>query len=800
MEKHAGIENKYGHPYEPYDIQLQLMTSIYEDLLSSNANKIGFFESPTGTGKTLSLICSVMSYIRANKVTYLLGKNNKDELLDDSDDPDWITSSYEKNLKASIIAPLEAFENNIDNYTIKNLSSLEQKAIKKRKINVEIETKTNGEEDEDEEYLISNDAIEDEILQLIKNINDTKKRSGISSHLKNKKNSFFLQNNKITKQPVKIIFASRTHSQLQQFSDQLKKVQLKSSFEHDASPAELLSKREKIKLLPVGSKRQLCCNKSINTTSWSMEKINESCQDLRKDGKCVYFKNLQHHEGNDEEDTGFPPELIYKDILDIEDLNELGLSIKKCPYYGIKSLFESAEIITLPYQLLFMDNLNIDLSNSIVIIDEAHNLVNTLIDMNRCTISSSEVSLLFQGVQIYLQKFGKKLLPKNKIQLLKLKRVLNQLSEHLRNEYEEKKTTDLLPFLSLNNNDLISFMQTSNLAQKLQSYMIKEKLTISKTPLLFKLIKFLSILTNNKVKDGVWYYENERLNYLPFAPTTIVSNVISKCLKMILIGGTMQPFNQFDIIFNDNKEIYSEGSLKLEVGHVIPKENIQCHIMTKFKFTQANRTSPSFMTDVGLKLIDLLTVIPKGCIIFCQSYTYLNTLFSFWFNERKSLWKELNSVKKVFKEDNKDGTDNVFDSYCKYIEKGSSAVLFAVFGGKLSEGINFQDDFARGVICLGLPYPNVFTFEMSLIKNHLKEGFNEFVDNIVMRQVNQAVGRSIRHAKDYSSIVLVDDRFKNKNIKGKLSKWVRDSIVEDGSNIIENLTSFFDSKNEILEN
>lgn len=798
MGKNTCEKDKYNHPYEPYDIQMQLMTSIYEDLLSSSANKIGFFESPTGTGKTLSLICSVMSYIRANKVTYLLGKDNNDKMLDDSDDPDWITSSYEKNLKASIIAPLEAFENSIENYTIKNLSSLDQKAIKKRKIDVEIEGKSREDDDEDE-YLISNDAIEDEIQQLIKSINDSKKRGSSSSHSTTKKSNFFSDNIKITKQPVKIIFASRTHSQLQQFSGQLKKVQLKSSFEEDASPAELLSKREKIKLLPVGSKRQLCCNKDINTTSWSMEKINESCQDLRKDGKCVYFKNLRQQEGKDEENAGFPAELIYQDILDIEDLNELGLNIKKCPYYGIKSLFESAEIITLPYQLLFMDTLNIDLSNSIVVIDEAHNLVNTLIDMNRCTISASDVDLLFQGVQIYLQKFGKKLLTKNKIQLLKLKRVLNQLSEYLKKDYEEKKTTDLLPFLNLNNNDLISFMQTSNLAQKLQSYMIKEKLTASKTPLLFKLIKFLSILTNNKIKDGVWYYENERLNYLPFAPTTIVSNVISKCLKMILIGGTMQPFNQFDIIFNDNKQIYSEGSLKLEVGHVIPKDNIQCHIMTKFKFTQASRTSPRFMTEVGLELINLLKVIPKGCIIFCQSYTYLNTLFSFWFNERKSIWKELNLVKKVFKENNKESTDNVFDSYCKNIEEGFSAVLFAVFGGKLSEGINFEDDFARGVICLGLPYPNVFTFEMSLIKNHLKEGFNEFVDNIVMRQVNQAVGRSIRHAKDYSSIILIDERFNNKNIKGKLSKWVRDSIVQDKSNVIENLSSFFASKIQSTE-
>lgn len=803
---------QYNHPYEPYDIQMELMNNIYGDLLSSKNNKIGFFESPTGTGKTLSLICSVMSFIRDNKLNYLLNEGNSNKPFDDSDDePDWITSSYENSLKFNKISPFEEFENKIENYTIKNLSNLDSRPLKKRKINIEIENdiKKKEEDKNEDDFLISNDTIEEEIQQLIKKINDPNRKSNNTSTSTLKNNSFLNDDINVPKQPIKVIFASRTHSQLQQFADQLKKVKLKSSFKEDNNNiSKLLSQKERIKLLPIGSKRQLCCNKDINTANWSMEKINDRCQELRKDGKCVYFKNLREpttNIGNDNSDTkteGFPAELVYKDILDIEDLNELGFELKKCPYYGIKTLIESAEIVTLPYQLLFMDDLNIDLSNSIVIVDEAHNLVNTLIDMNKCDISLIEVETLLKGLTIYLNKFGKKLATKNKVQLLKLKKLLQQLIDYLKKNYEDKETTDLLPFLNMNNNALISFMKTSNLAQKLQSYMLKENLTTSKTPVLFKLIKFLTILTNNKVKDGVWYFQNDKLNYLPFAPTTTVSNIISKCLKMILIGGTMQPFNQFDIIFNENKQIYKENSLKLELGHVIPSDNIQCHIISKFKFTQANRTSSKFMSDIGLELIKLLKNVPKGCIIFCQSYSYLDTLFKFWYNERKDIWTELNSIKKIFKENNtndnnnsnSNNNSNVFDLYCKHIEGGSEAVLFSVFGGKLSEGINFEDDLARSVICLGVPYPNIFTFEMELIKKNLKDGFNEYIDNIVMRQVNQAVGRSIRHAKDYASIILIDERFNHHNIKGKLSKWLRDSIINNESNIISDLKSFFTSK------
>lgn len=55
---------KYNHPFEPYDIQIQLMDAIYDAI---DNYKIGLFESPTGTGKTLSLICSSMTWLREYK-------------------------------------------------------------------------------------------------------------------------------------------------------------------------------------------------------------------------------------------------------------------------------------------------------------------------------------------------------------------------------------------------------------------------------------------------------------------------------------------------------------------------------------------------------------------------------------------------------------------------------------------------------------------------------------------------------------------------------------------------------------
>ncbi|KAA0187478.1 putative ATP-dependent RNA helicase DDX11 [Fasciolopsis buskii] len=112
------------------------------------------------------------------------------------------------------------------------------------------------------------------------------------------------------------------------------------------------------------------------------------------------------------------------------------------------------------------------------------------------------------------------------------------------------------------------------------------------------------------------------------------------------------------------------------------------------------------------------------------------------------------------------------------------AVIICVTGGKLSEGINFSDELARAVIVVGMPYPNPNCPLLREKMAYLDRQFGnrpsyksispgrQHYEALCMRAINQAIGRSVRHAKDYAAVFLVDRRFTRPNIQQKLADWV----------------------------
>ena len=57
---HDDPQHPFGFPFPPYSLQLSFMEKLYQCL---DDGGVGVFESPTGTGKSLSLICGALRWL-----------------------------------------------------------------------------------------------------------------------------------------------------------------------------------------------------------------------------------------------------------------------------------------------------------------------------------------------------------------------------------------------------------------------------------------------------------------------------------------------------------------------------------------------------------------------------------------------------------------------------------------------------------------------------------------------------------------------------------------------------------------
>jgi ElaB/YqjD/DUF883 family membrane-anchored ribosome-binding protein len=291
---------------------------------------------------------------------------------------------------------------------------------------------------------------------------------------------------------LKIYFCSRTHSQLSQFTGELKRVRLPPGLppEKDGEVAE-----EEIKQLTLGSRSNLCINPKVNKLSTSTA-INEKCIELQQSStpaakKCSFLPN------KDSESIvlDFRDHALSK-LRDIEDLAKLGSKLQICPYYASRPAIGNAEIVTLPYPLLLQraarEALGYNLKNHVVIIDEAHNLISSIEGTYSSQISDTQLQKAKSGLMTYLQKFRNRLKGSNRSYVTQVVRVMDSLLKFTNSVKDLTSTGDAVDPSALlagksvdqiNLTKLVQYITESKLARKVESYAAYAARPIDNKPL-----------------------------------------------------------------------------------------------------------------------------------------------------------------------------------------------------------------------------------------------------------------------------------------------------------------------------
>jgi len=642
---------------------------------------------------------------------------------------------------------------------------------------------------------------------------------------------------------LKIFICSRTHSQLSQLVGELRRIEIPSAFSPDSSSKDLPHYPiENIKQVSLGSRKNLCINESVKRLG-SVAMMNERClelQDSKKSlaGKCKFMPS--------KEDQGLSLDFKHhalSKVHDIEEIALLGKNLGICPYYATRPAVRPAELVTLPYPLLLQKSareaLGLSVRDHVVIIDEAHNLIDAISGMYGSEITLRQLQTSRQQLMAYLQKFRDRLAGKNRVYLAQILRVIDSLRAFLEAEKIQSKddessisASELLAGPSvdqINLYKLVDYLQSSKLARKVHGYntfaaqeQTDDKIQSSisnnnneQTPVLSIFQNFVLALAN-PTKEGRFFYiksasaQETKLKFLLLDPSKHFREIVENARSIILVGGTMSPMDDY----RNQLFPYLPASriTTMSCNHVIPPENLFVSTLPtasngqRFDFTFSSRNSSAMIESLGQTLIKLLPSILDGVVIFFPSYSYLDVVLKQWRNS--STLTAISSIKPVFIDSQsvdtevllRDYTSTIFSPSSSSTTKNQGAVLISVIGGRLSEGINFSDRLGRCVIVIGLPWPNTnseeFKAKSAFIEERAKASFlvppnstggvegkyvlgiasRSHAENICMRAVNQAIGRAIRHKNDWAGILLFDARYEQERIQGKLPGWIRKSL------------------------
>lgn len=142
---------------------------------------------------------------------------------------------------------------------------------------------------------------------------------------------------------VKIFYCSRTHSQLTQFANEVRRVKLPVSVAQEQGLGIEVSLAQEVKHLALGSRKNLCINSQVSRLG-STVAINERCLELQKskissDHKCAF----QPSKENNSLVNDFRDHALAK-VRDIEDLGLLGKKLGICPYYASRAAIKPSEV------------------------------------------------------------------------------------------------------------------------------------------------------------------------------------------------------------------------------------------------------------------------------------------------------------------------------------------------------------------------------------------------------------------------------------------------------------------------
>ena len=300
------------------------------------------------------------------------------------------------------------------------------------------------------------------------------------------------------------------------------------------------------------------------------------------------------------------------------------------------------------------------------------------------------------------------------------------------------------------------------------------------------------------------------------SPAVAFKGIVEPSRSVVLASGTLAPFDPLV------QELRAPFPTRVELSHVIDKCQVIACTARRYEISYSTTDSLDVQDYVGRSVLECCRAIPSGVLCFLPSYSLLSKLVARW--KETGLYDEILRAKggnvyselDVSKPQGRAGSSSSSDAGAKKAAEEAKfsvfinnfhrsartpegALLFAVCRGKSSEGVDFADETARGVIVVGTPYSNTHEVRIALKREYEEAACKGAGTRWYLadghRAVNQAIGRIIRNKWDYGAVVFLDARYTRLNVKCELSKWIRNQIYE-----VDTVHDFVPALKDFFEN
>lgn len=558
----------------------------------------------------------------------------------------------------------------------------------------------------------------------------------------------------------RIIYTTRTISQSDQVMKELKAIST-------LRPVSGITLTGRNKSCPLLQSRPDFANLTPNALSTlCSDRKQRSLQN--RPGGCAYFDQVQPQLGN----ISF---YAKKNFPRSDDLDNYCRNLGACPYEAKKLLLKDFDVVVAPYIHIIdpdirknlLTNMGVDEKGIVLIVDEAHNLIDAVRQQESFTITARLVASAHDEAAMFRNADPNTPAGRLKGPELCQGVTLSEFIVGVRKAMKDlggryigfNKKETALPSKALEKSLCailsIDMMQLDAAVNRMIELGEKREEAIADTDAPSSPVLELGHLLEAWIKSPDDRYvravradqEGEFLSASCIDPADIVTFMRS-LPGAVHMSGTLQPLAQYARVMG-----LPSNSVPRTYPSPFPKEN-KLVVYTRDMSTKYDdlKSNPDMWPKIQRTVAQLCNSVRKNTLVFMPSYSMMSRIRPYLEEtvSKPLFWEEKGRQRRTMQ-----SLDN--------FRRCRNGVFVCVMGGSVAEGMDFPGDELCFAIIVGMPYPPP-SLEMDSMKTMFDAkygpgmGWKYCSEVPAVRKIRQAIGRLIRTETDRGMAVIIDSR------------------------------------------